>query len=77
MSEDRDEDSLRLDLARLPAPAIDPDVSSRVARRSRAVHRDRGLRLRPAESVVPALMLVAGVFYTVTSFELMLRIFGG
>lgn len=73
---DHDEDSLSHELAHLPAPPIDPALAARVQRRARAVHRDRGLRLRPSESLVPALMLVAGVFYTVTSFELMFRIFG-
>jgi hypothetical protein len=74
---EHDDDRLPRELARLPAPPIDPELSARVQRRARAAHRDRGLRLRPSESVVPALMLVAGVFYTVTSFELLLRIFTG
>ncbi|MDQ3037464.1 MAG: hypothetical protein M3Y87_34030 [Myxococcota bacterium] len=73
---DRDDDHLSRDLARLPAPPIDAELSARVSRRARAAHRDRGLRLRPSESVVPALLLVAGAFYTVTSFQLMLQIFG-
>ena len=77
MSEHDDDDGLHRDLARLPAPPIDPEFSARVQRRARAAHRDRGLRLRPSESFVPALLLVAGIFYTVTSLQLLVRIFVG
>lgn len=70
-------DSLAAELAHLPAPAIDAALSARVLRRGRAAHRDRAPRLRLDELAVPALLLIAGIFYTATSFELMLRIFAG
>jgi hypothetical protein len=62
------------ELADLPAPPIDPAFAARVQRRARAAMHDRGLL--PSERIVPALLIVAGIFYTVTSFQLMLTIFG-
>lgn len=69
------EDRLADDLARLPAPAIDPALAAKVHRRARGALRDRGSVVRLDDAVVPALLLLAGIAYTVTSFELMLRIF--
>lgn len=69
------EDRAAEDLARLPAPAIDPAFAARVQRRARLAQRERGPVLRLDEAAVPAILLIAGFFYTVTSFELMLRIF--
>lgn len=63
------------DLTALPAPAIDPAFADRVRRRGRSALRDRGLL--PRERAVPALLLVAGLFYTAASIELMARVFGG
>lgn len=71
---DHEDDHVARDLATLPAPAIDPAFSARVQRRGRGAARG-ALALRLDEAAVPALLLLAGAFYTVASFELMLRIF--
>lgn len=70
-----DESTSARELAQLPAPDIDPAFAARVQRRARSTLHERN-RLRLDDAAVPALLLLAGAFYTVTSFELMLRIFG-
>ncbi len=73
-----DETNTDSSLGALPDPAIDPAFSARVQRRARAVVRDRGpLRLDLGESAVPLVLILAGIFYTAASIEVMARIFGG
>ncbi len=63
------------DLTNLPAPSIDPAFAARVQRRARVAMGDRGLL--PAETAVPVLLMLAGIFYAAVSFERMLHIFVG
>jgi hypothetical protein len=64
------------ELEHLPAPPIDPAFSARLQRRARSALRERDV-LHWAEAGVPALLLLAGLFYVASSLVLMVRIFVG
>jgi hypothetical protein len=76
VTEVRAEDTLAKELAALPAPPVDAALSARVQRRGRSIWRTRPV-LRPREAAVPLLLLLAGLFYTAVSVEIMARIFVG
>ncbi len=69
----REEESLR-DRIDMPAPPIDPDFAARVGRKAHARYRAHHWP-QPDERMVPALLVVFGLFYTAISIERMVSIF--
>jgi hypothetical protein len=77
------DDPLAKELGELPVPPLDPALAADVQRRARAALAEHAAPISGWHALVlgwraaamPALLLLAGAFYVVSAFRLMLRIY--
>jgi len=77
------DDPLAKELSELPVPPLDPALAADVQRRARAALAEQAtpsswwhtVVLGCRAAAMPALLLLTGAFYVVSTFQLMLRIY--